>query len=154
METIAERIRKGLSIRNMRQTDLVEKTGIGKSSISTYLSGEYEPKQRNIYKIAQALDVSEAWLMGYDVPMERKIAVEVTKEEQNLLINFQSLNDTGKFKAFEYVADLADNPKYSDAYVPEVLAASRPNEEMTDVDREDLQNVLKLVTKEKQNGQK
>lgn len=154
METIAERIRKGLSIRNMRQTDLVEKTGIGKSSISTYLSGEYEPKQRNIYKIAQALDVSEAWLMGYDVPMERKIAVEVTKEEQNLLINFQSLNEIGQSKAVEYVADLADNPKYSDAYVPEVLAASRPNEEMTDVDREDLQDVLKLVAKEKQNGQK
>ena len=49
METISERIKKALSIRNMRQSDLVEKTGIGKSSISTYLSGAYEPKQRNIY---------------------------------------------------------------------------------------------------------
>ena len=149
METIAERIRKGLSIRNMRQTDLVEKTGIGKSSISTYLSGEYEPKQRNIYKIAQALDVSEAWLMGYDVPMERKIAVEVTKEEQNLLINFQSLNDTGKFKAFEYVADLADNPKYSDVYVPEVLAAHHetglPNED----DMKHIDAVIDYVGKDK-----
>lgn len=55
----------------MKQSDLVEKTKIGKSSISTYLSGAYEPKQRNIYKIAKALDVSEAWLMGFDVPMER-----------------------------------------------------------------------------------
>lgn len=71
METISERIKKALSIRNMRQSDLVEKTGIGKSSISTYLSGAYEPKQRNIYKIAKALDVSEAWLMGADVPMSR-----------------------------------------------------------------------------------
>ena len=156
METIAERIRKGLSIRNMRQTDLVEKTGIGKSSISTYLSGEYEPKQRNIYKIAQALDVSEAWLMGYDVPIERKeyFSLQVGKKEKDLLEKFNSLNKIGQSKAVEYVADLADNPKYSDAYVPEVLAASRPNEKMTDVDREDLQNVLKLVSKEKQNGQK
>jgi len=56
----------------MRQADLVNLTGIGKSSISTYISGEYEPKQKNIYKIAKALDVSEAWLMGLDVPMERK----------------------------------------------------------------------------------
>lgn len=55
----------------MKQSDLVEKTKIGKSSISTYISGAYEPKQRNIYKIAKALDVSEAWLMGFDVPMER-----------------------------------------------------------------------------------
>lgn len=72
MEKIAERIVKGLKIRGMRQADLVEKTGIGKSSISTYISGAYEPKQRNIYKIAKALDVNEAWLMGYDVPMEKR----------------------------------------------------------------------------------
>ena len=58
-------------MRGMKQVDLVSLTGIGKSSISTYLSGEYEPKQRNIYKIAKALDVSEAWLMGENVPMDR-----------------------------------------------------------------------------------
>ncbi|MDD3185262.1 MAG: helix-turn-helix transcriptional regulator [Anaerostipes sp.] len=72
METIAKRIKDGLSLRNMKQADLVEKTGIGKSSISTYISGAYEPKQRNIYKIAKALDVSETWLMGYDVPINKK----------------------------------------------------------------------------------
>lgn len=69
MKTIAERIKEGLEVRNMKQSELVAATGIGKSSISTYISGEYEPKQKNIYKIAHALNVSEAWLMGYDVPM-------------------------------------------------------------------------------------
>lgn len=71
MDAIADRIRIALEMRGMKQADLVNATGIGKSSISTYLSGEYEPKQRNIYKIAKALDVSEFWLMGYDVPSER-----------------------------------------------------------------------------------
>lgn len=71
METIASRIKQALEIRGMKQADLVEQTGIGKSSISTYLSGAYEPKQRNIYKIAKALNVNEAWLMGQDVPMNR-----------------------------------------------------------------------------------
>ena len=74
MATIASRIKEAMTIRKMKQVDLVSLTGIGKSSISTYLSGEYEPKQRNIYKIAKALNVSEAWLMGYDVPMEREVA--------------------------------------------------------------------------------
>lgn len=83
MATIAERIRIGLSLRNMRQIDLVERTGIGKSSISTYISGEYEPKQKNIYKIAQALNVSEAWLMGYDVPMERENEHPSTAKEDS-----------------------------------------------------------------------
>lgn len=71
MSSTAERLKEALLLKNMKQTDLVKATGIGKSSISTYLSGEYEPKQRNIYKIAKALNVSEAWLMGFDVPMER-----------------------------------------------------------------------------------
>lgn len=72
MDSTANRIKQALHLRNMRQADLVNLTGIGKSSISTYISGEYEPKQKNIYKIAKALDVSEAWLTGLDVPMERK----------------------------------------------------------------------------------
>lgn len=73
MAKISDRIIEAMNIRGIRQTDLVEKTGIGKSSISTYISGAYEPKQRNIYKIAKALNVSEAWLMGNDVPMERSL---------------------------------------------------------------------------------
>lgn len=76
METIASRIKKALEIRNMKQSELVALTGIGKSSISTYISGEYEPKQKNLYRIAKALDVSEAWLMGLDVPMEREVVPE------------------------------------------------------------------------------
>ena len=65
----------------MKQANIVEKTGIGKSSISTYLSGEYEPKQRNIYKIAKALDISEAWLMGYTNNMERRKKVPAAETQ-------------------------------------------------------------------------
>lgn len=72
MDSICKRLQIALDARGMKQVDLVNITGIGKSSISTYLSGEYEPKQKNLYKLAQALDVSESWLMGYDVPMERR----------------------------------------------------------------------------------
>lgn len=76
METISERIKKGLEIRELKQADLVNLTGISKGALSSYISGTYEPKQRNIYKIAEALDVNEAWLMGYDVPMERNLSKE------------------------------------------------------------------------------
>ena len=67
----SERIATALAIRNMKQSELCEKTKIPKSAISQYVSGAFEPKQDRIYLIAQALEVSEAWLMGYDVPMER-----------------------------------------------------------------------------------
>ena len=72
-ETIAVRIKKALKIKGMRQAELCKLANIPKSSLSQYLNGDFEPKQDRIYLIAQALNVSEAWLMGFDVPMERQV---------------------------------------------------------------------------------
>jgi transcriptional regulator with XRE-family HTH domain len=60
-----------MAMRNIIQSELVEKTGINKGALSSYLAGRYMPKQNNTYLLAKALDVNEAWLMGADVPMER-----------------------------------------------------------------------------------
>ena len=71
-ETCGTRIRKALSIRNMKAVDLCNKTGIPKSAMSQYINDRFEPKQDRVYLIANALKVTEAWLMGFDVPMERE----------------------------------------------------------------------------------
>ena len=65
------RLRDAMHAAGKKQVDLERETGIGRSAISRYLAGTYEPKNKPIYKLAKALDVSEQWLMGYDVPMER-----------------------------------------------------------------------------------
>ena len=65
------RLQKAMNMRNIKAIELSEKTGIPKSSLSEYIKGKYEAKQKGIYKLAKALDVSEGWLMGLDVPMER-----------------------------------------------------------------------------------
>ena len=67
----AERIKLALSLKDLTQSDLCRMTEISKSTMSQYLSGKYEPSQLKTEIIARALNVSEAWLMGYDVPMER-----------------------------------------------------------------------------------
>lgn len=72
-----ERLREAMNAIGKKQVDLVRETGIDKGSISNYLSGRYEPKQEAIYKLAIALDVSEMWLWGYDVPSVRP------KEQKN-----------------------------------------------------------------------
>ena len=66
---VAERLRFAMNAKNMKQVDLVEKTGINKGAISSYLSGRYEPKRGQIEKMAEALRVSPTWLAGFDVPM-------------------------------------------------------------------------------------
>ncbi len=71
VETCGKRLAKALNIRGIKQIELSNRTSIPKSSISLYLKDAYEPKQDRLYEIAKVLNVSEVWLMGYDVPMER-----------------------------------------------------------------------------------
>ena len=60
-----------MEIREITQTQLAARANIDKGQLSSYISGKYKPRQNNIDAIASALNVSEAWLMGFDVPMER-----------------------------------------------------------------------------------
>ena len=69
--SFAERLKQGLELLKIKPSELSRITNISKSSISHYLKGDWEGKQDAVYLIARALDVSEAWLMGYDVPMGR-----------------------------------------------------------------------------------
>ena len=88
MDTIASRLRTALEMRGMKQAELVELTGIGKSSISTYLRGSYIPKQKNIYKMAKALNVNEAWLMGEDVDLTRQNAYSEPSDSSLVTIHY------------------------------------------------------------------
>jgi transcriptional regulator with XRE-family HTH domain len=72
IDTCGNRIAQALKIREIKPADLCKLAKVPKSSLSLYMSGAYEPKQNRVYDMALALNVSEAWLMGYDVPMERE----------------------------------------------------------------------------------
>lgn len=78
-DSFAERLARALDARDVKQVELAEKTGISKSAISQYLSGAFVPKQRNTYKIAAALGVNPAWLMGKDVEMEDVSATNIVR---------------------------------------------------------------------------
>ena len=70
IDTFQNRLQKAMNIRNMKQVDLVEKTGLDKTLLSKYLSGISNARQDKLTALAEALQVNEIWLMGYDIPME------------------------------------------------------------------------------------
>ena len=72
VESCSVRIRTALKLKGIKQAELCKMANVPKSSLSLYLSGAYEPKQDRIYLMAKALNVSDAWLFGYNVPMERQ----------------------------------------------------------------------------------
>ena len=114
----AERIAYALKHRNMKQAELCRMAKVPKSSLSLYLSGAYEPKQDRIYAMANVLNVSEAWLIGYDVPMEKQPELnlqpfatptvdtktsDLTEGEIALIKVLDKLTDDEQKKVIEYV---------------------------------------------------
>ena len=69
---LKDRLKEALDRNGMKPIELAEIAGVPKSMVSYYLSGKAVPRADRIYEIAKALDVSEAWLMGFDVPMARE----------------------------------------------------------------------------------
>lgn len=103
MNEIADRIKYALNYRKLKPKDLSEKTGISRSSISEWLSGKYEPKQDKIFLIAEALNVDEGWLLGLDVPIERKSNIseiynQLDQKRQQKVYSFaeKQLNEQNK----------------------------------------------------------
>lgn len=71
VSTISERLQIAMDKRKIKQIDLARVADVNQGALSRYIKGSYEPKSATIYKLALALDVSDMWLEGYDVPMER-----------------------------------------------------------------------------------
>lgn len=66
--TTSARLQEIMTEKNIKQADLARMTGISRGAISNYVLGRYEPKSDIINKFAIALNCSEMWLWGYDVP--------------------------------------------------------------------------------------
>lgn len=78
--TTAERLKYLMESRGLKQADIVRmaqpycekyRIKLGKGDMSQYVSGKVKPAQWKLTILGLALNVSEAWLMGLDVPMKR-----------------------------------------------------------------------------------
>ena len=71
--SLKSRLYEAITIRGKKAVDLTRDLDIPKSAVSQYLSGKSQNMDSSrLYAIAKYLDVSEPWLLGYDVPMERQ----------------------------------------------------------------------------------
>lgn len=108
--TTAERLREVMDMRDLRQVDVLEKAKpfceaygvkLNKNDLSQYLSGKVTPKQDKLTLLGLALNVSEGWLMGFDVPMDRVTENTPTDGQSDgrateVLELFMLLNDSEK----------------------------------------------------------
>ena len=82
VSNFATRLNEAINLKNIKPAEIVRRSeklyengkinkALTKPLLSHYLKGTYEAKQDNVYALSMILNVDEAWLMGYDVPMEK-----------------------------------------------------------------------------------
>lgn len=127
-----DRLRYALAYAGLTQSELSEKTGIGRPSISAYLKGGYLPNQNRIKLIADTLQVDPGWLMGYDVPMKEVITLAdgsaihgASLKERDIwrIISTGAFDYNGK----PYVLDRLQQAGLQQV-ITEALAGIKPNE--------------------------
>lgn len=81
----AQRLSEYMAKNNLKQVDIIRRAEpycqlysvkLNKSDLSQYVSGKVEPGQDKLFVLARALNVPEAWLMGYDMPEEKPTPID------------------------------------------------------------------------------
>lgn len=91
--TTAQRLQQIMAERDLKQVDILRlaepfckkyNVKLTKSALNQYISGKVaDPRSDKLSILSYALAVSEAWLMGFDVPMERTTPIpSVAKDER------------------------------------------------------------------------
>lgn len=95
-EETAKRLQIALSNANMSQQELVEKSGVGKSSISHYINGSHAPSNISAGKMAKVLGVEPLWLMGFNVEMKKELSCEEGFKDVEFIKKFSLLTQRDK----------------------------------------------------------
>lgn len=117
-ENTATRLQTLMDQRGLKQADILRlarpycekyKIKLGESDLSQFVNGKVEPGQWKITILSLALNVSEAWLMGLDVPMERQTPTPVAEDglEADAMRLFECLSPERKAEALNYLRYLA-----------------------------------------------
>ena len=115
---LKDRLYEALDDIQMKPIELSERTEVPKSMVSYYLAGKSVPKADRIYKMAQVLGVSEAWLLGYDVP---KVRTPEQKKNDALVDVVSKLRKDPKF--FDVVVQLAELQPDDYASITQLISA-------------------------------
>ena len=114
----ADRLREALADAGKKQADLARETGLDTGLISRYRAGTYEPKERGISALARALDVSQMWLWGYDVPKQRTAAQKKNDDLAQVVVKLRKDPDF-----YEVVSMLARLEPAEYASIKQILLA-------------------------------
>ena len=91
---LKDRLQEAMNLREKKAADLANDLGIPKSALSQYLSGKSKNMDSvRMYRLCVYLNVNEAWMMGFDVPMERPLAQKQADELNDIVERIKNDQD-------------------------------------------------------------
>ena len=110
------RLKEYMDKNNIKQVDILKKAEpyckqynvkLTKQDLSQYVSGKTEPNQDKLAILSMALNVDITWLMGFDVPMNKK--TETTTNE--ILTLIETLSSSQQDSVIDYIQFLKSQSK-------------------------------------------
>lgn len=110
----SDRLKQIMEERNLKQVDILNLSlplcakydvKMNKSDISQYVSGKVEPSQEKLVVLGMALNVTESWLMGFNVSSERKDTSEQAEKDFDIYYKYSMLSERDK----KVVSDMIDS---------------------------------------------
>ena len=150
MKDILKNLReeKQVSMDKMRE-DLISLYGanLAKSTISKWENGKAEPSLSYARILTKYFNVTLDFLLGLEDENTYKFKAQ-TKDEKELLSNYNKLNTKGKDKLIDYSNDLVENPKYT-YEEPETFAAHSKENGDIEGNNRDIEKIKKLIMADK-----
>ena len=115
MTITAKRLRELREKKQVSQDDVSKFLGVERTTYTSYESGRSRPV-RVLNKLAEYYNVSIDYLLGLaDLPLPKEVNINtLSNMEKQLIFAFRSLNNKGKEKIVQYVADIIELPTYTE----------------------------------------
>ena len=104
-EIFSKRLQQEINLNHIKPIELAEKTGIGKSSISCYLSGYYKASAKHLTLLANTLGVSEAWLLGLTDKTNLKEPETTFDEIEELYSRYKNLLNKDDRETIKFIIE-------------------------------------------------
>ncbi len=108
-EIFSARLKEAMMEKGVKQVEIIDSLGLNKGAMSSYLSGRYMPKNETMMKMAMMLEVSPAWLSGFDV------AKHPVGNEENDFQDFLPYLARASQQTLDIIRKILDMPGKGDA---------------------------------------
>lgn len=113
--TMGDRIKARRKMVHLTQDEFGELLGVQKSAVAKWENGRVENiKRSTIQRMAQILECSPSYLLGFDE--DKPNTIQLTVVESTMLDSFRNLNKEGQERVIEYAKLLSKAGLY-DEYI-------------------------------------